>query len=364
MASSSTSQTHPPVRKLPDPPHANFEANFGPLSPAEGIKAETFPSGKSFAAVVDIKIGTFPPGTSFATAASKLRLQPRFRPVELPSHQYSSVDGKPSVQFTTVEFDVGAALFRHSLVAKFTMGRPSIEEIRNTFKANWPIKGRATVSDIWDARHLMIILDSEEDATSVLTSPLHKVDLDERTKACSTLKYARACVEIDVSNPIPDEVRIILSDGRIFWQKLELEGNLSYCSHCKIDGHILAACRKNRHTSKGIPEDHVNTIITTSAKETGPVGTSMQTKEAEKVWVEVRRKKGSKAANSKNKEPHTENKASPEAQTISAQVIQDEQEEGEMALVLVKVTRIILPRKGRKRPCWFTLNRGVAAKAA
>ncbi|KAL9679653.1 hypothetical protein QQ045_017519 [Rhodiola kirilowii] len=72
--------------------------------------------------------------------------------------------GKPSVHFTVAEFEAGEALFRFSLIAKFTVGRPSIAEIREVFKAHWAIKGRATVSDIWDGRHVMIILDSEEDA--------------------------------------------------------------------------------------------------------------------------------------------------------------------------------------------------------
>ncbi|KAL9691594.1 hypothetical protein QQ045_012018 [Rhodiola kirilowii] len=145
----------------------------------------------------------------------------------------------------------------------------------------------------------MIIIDSEEDARVALTSPLRKVrhamfrffrytpdynprkesstttkwvrlpgihpafvtknfvasivnsfgyflDLDERSKACATLKYARTCVELDVTRPIPDEVRIALSDGRVFWKRIEVEGNLSYCSHCKIHGHSLADCRKKK----------------------------------------------------------------------------------------------------------------------
>ncbi|KAL9678705.1 hypothetical protein QQ045_016554 [Rhodiola kirilowii] len=237
-------------------------------------------------------------------AAAKPSLTPRFRPVDLPARQYSTVEGKPSVHFTTAEFEAGVALFRHLLIAKFTMGRPSIEEIRRVFKEHWTMRGRATVTDIWDSRHLMIILDSEEDAKVALTSPLRKVGhasfrlfrytpdysprresttttkwvrlpglhpgfvtrnyvagivnsfgdflvLDERSKACSTLKYVRACVEIDVTKYIPEEVRITLSDGRVFWQKIEVEGNLSFYSHCKIHGHTLTECRKKKPAKNG-----------------------------------------------------------------------------------------------------------------
>ncbi|KAL9681564.1 hypothetical protein QQ045_013349 [Rhodiola kirilowii] len=170
------------------------------------------------------------------------------------------------------------------------------------FKENWRIKGRATISEIYDGRHLMTTLDSEDDAKIALTSPIRKVchsmfrlfrytpdyspcresttmtkwvrlsglhpafftrnyvvgivnvfgkflDLDVRTKACSSLKYARACVEVDVSKAISEEVSLILSDGRKFRQKIEVEGILSYCSYCKIHGHMLTECRKKRKVS-------------------------------------------------------------------------------------------------------------------
>ncbi|KAL9675964.1 hypothetical protein QQ045_004173 [Rhodiola kirilowii] len=138
-------------------------------------------------------------------------------------------------------------------------GRQTIEEIRKVFKANWHIKGRATVCEIWDPRHLMIILDSEEDAKVALTSPLRKVghamfrlfrytpDYNPKKESSTTTKwYVRACVEVDVTKPIPDEVRITLSDGRVFWQQIEVEGNLSYCGFCKVHGHTLIECRKRK----------------------------------------------------------------------------------------------------------------------
>lgn len=107
---------------------------------------------------------------------------------------------------------------------------------------------------VWDERHLMVILDSEDDVIAALTSPLRKVqhamfrlfrytpeynprhesmtttkwirlpvchplfhrtyiaaivnsfayflDPDERTKVCATLRYARACIECDVTQAI------------------------------------------------------------------------------------------------------------------------------------------------------------------
>ncbi|CAM8993760.1 unnamed protein product [Rhodiola kirilowii] len=140
---------------------------------------------------------------SFASTAAKPRLIPRFKPVELPARQYTTVNGRPSVSFTTAEFVAGASLFQFSLVAKFTVGRPTIEEIRQVFKENWQIQGRATISDIWDSRHLMIILDSEEDARVALTSPIRRVghamfrlfryspDYNPRKESTITTKWVR-----------------------------------------------------------------------------------------------------------------------------------------------------------------------------
>ncbi|KAL9687094.1 hypothetical protein QQ045_031490 [Rhodiola kirilowii] len=115
----------------------------------------------------------------------------------------------------------------------------------------------------------MIILNSEEDASIALTSPIRKVghamfrlfrytpdynprhesttttkwvrlpglhkdfftrnyvtgivnsfgdflDLDNYTNVCASLIYARACVEVDVAKPFPGGVTIVLSDGRNF----------------------------------------------------------------------------------------------------------------------------------------------------
>lgn len=50
------------------------------------------------------------------------------------------------------ELNAGADRFKFSLIAKFSNGRPSITKI----------SGRATICDIWDERHILIILDSEE----------------------------------------------------------------------------------------------------------------------------------------------------------------------------------------------------------
>ncbi|KAL9659102.1 hypothetical protein QQ045_028285 [Rhodiola kirilowii] len=321
----------PTADSMASPTHSSpsdlllFDAKVGPVWPglAPGSKEQQSPAVmvnakemSSYASAVKGNIQT----NSFASVVATPRLVPRFKPIDLPSRQYSTVDGKPSVHFTAAEFEAGVALFKHSLVAKFTMGRPTMEVIRQVFQENWPIKGRATVSDICDSRHLMIISYSEEDANAVLTSPLRKVghamfrlfryspdyspkkesstttkwvrlpgihpgfvtrnsvasivnsfgcflDLNERSKACATLRYVRTCVELDVCIPIPEEVRISLSDGRVFWQKIEVEGNMAYCSYYKVHGHDLSMCRK-KHVSKSVPKEQFNMPV---MKEHNPI---------------------------------------------------------------------------------------------
>ncbi|CAM8983250.1 unnamed protein product [Rhodiola kirilowii] len=236
---------------------------------------------------------------SQTTVASKAKLAPRFPDVKMSARQYGISEGKPIVSFSSAEVAAGAAFFKYSLVAKFSFGRPSISEIQGVLKKNWDFKGRCTLSEIWDDRHIMVILDSEADAITVLTSPIRKVglatfrlfryspdfdrrtepattskwvrlpglppplftrsyveaivnsfalflDVDERSNACVNLKYARACVEIDASKPALEEVIISLPDGRKLTQKVKIEGNLLYCPRCKIHGHPLSDCRRGK----------------------------------------------------------------------------------------------------------------------
>ncbi|KAL9667126.1 hypothetical protein QQ045_001475 [Rhodiola kirilowii] len=87
------------------------------------------------------------------------------------------------------------------------------------------------------------------------------------TNGLKRVQFARACVEVDVSVPIPDKVKLTLSDGRIFWQRIEVEGNQSYCSYCKLHGHIILADYKKR---KGPRAHEEKTVIgSTSSKPKG-----------------------------------------------------------------------------------------------
>lgn len=285
---------------------------------------------------------------SFAAVASSQRPRPRFQPIRLPPRQPGLKDGKPAVSFTSTEIQAGAKRFDFSLVAKFTIGKPSLSEIQRAFQSNWNLTGRATISEIWDSRHVLIILDSEEDVTAALSCPLRKInhsmfrlfrwnidynpkkesttttawvrlpglplplydrayisailssfsnflDVDDRTKACLSMKFARACIEIDVTQPIPDKIWINMGGEGGYWQDIEMETKLSYCSKCRVHGHELANCRKvaqsadkttlpkNKNKIDYGPDNLC--VVTTEQVPTGEGNSKKQ------EWIKVQKKK-------------------------------------------------------------------------
>lgn len=196
-------------------------------------------------------------------------LKPRFPSISLPARQVGAKNGLPAISFTSSEIGACEKLFEHSIVAKFMVGRPQLSEIHRTFASHWAVAGRASISEIWDSRHILIIFDSEEDVRVALSSPFKKVghaffrlfrwsadynpkreftvttvwvrlpnlplylyeksyievivstfgyfvSIDERTKACTSLRFARACVELAVTKPIPKSIWINLPDNRSF----------------------------------------------------------------------------------------------------------------------------------------------------
>lgn len=241
---------------------------------------------------------------------NEIRAISRLGAIELTARNYGRYEGEYSIPFSPEEIEAGGRSFQHTLIAKFTAGRPPIEEIRKTLQENWKIRGRATICDIWDSRHLLVILDSEEDAVAALTSQVrrikqtyfrlfrfsdeynpksevpvttkwirlpglppifwhnsyiaaiansfsHFLDTDMRTKTCASMRYARACVEVDVTRPLPTKVWIDLPNNKGFWQNIVFEGNMAFCSHCKIHGHELSVCRKRKPARMHESEQYV-----------------------------------------------------------------------------------------------------------
>ncbi|KAL9667547.1 hypothetical protein QQ045_001909 [Rhodiola kirilowii] len=165
-------------------------------------------------------------------------------------------------------------------------------------------QNNATIGNWLDGRHVLIILQCEEDVTRVLSSPWRKIDhslfrlfrwtpdfstrkentritawvrlpnlppelfnagyikqvvssfakfldLDERTKTYSVPSMARVCVEVDVTKEIPTEVWLQLTESRGVWQSVVVESKLAYCVKCRLHGHELSSCRKRRENRTG-----------------------------------------------------------------------------------------------------------------
>lgn len=240
---------------------------------------------------------------TFAALVAKPKTTARFSELVLPSRQYGVKEGVPSVNFTAAEYQAAAKRFDNTLIAKFQAGRPTLHEIRKFMMDNWLLTGRCTISSCWDDRHIIIILDNEDDVRTALTHPHRKVghtyfrlfrweagynpkkeipkttkwirlpglpielfdraiirsivsafadflDIDEKTKELSALSYARACVEFDVTQHIPCKIWINLPGERGFFQEVVVEGGLTYCQKCKMHGHDIGTCRKGQSLPK------------------------------------------------------------------------------------------------------------------
>ncbi|KAL9677047.1 hypothetical protein QQ045_005274 [Rhodiola kirilowii] len=96
-----------------------------------------------------------------------------------------------------------------------TGGRPHIEDIRKVFLSGWNLNNNCSIG-AWDARHILIVLDNEGDARK------------------------RACVEVDTTSKLPDEVWISTGKDEGFWQRIEFENKLLFCSMATL----LSNCRK------------------------------------------------------------------------------------------------------------------------
>ncbi|CAM8945380.1 unnamed protein product [Rhodiola kirilowii] len=163
---------------------------------------------------------------------------------------------------------------------------------------SWALSGRCSIGAL-DAKHILIVLDSEEDARKVLAHPMRKLGhslfrifrwsmdfntkseptattswvrlpslppalnnpryiesivssfgkflaVDKRTRSFTNPNYARVCMEIDSTKDMLEEVWIATGPNVGFWQTIIYESRLQYCLKCKLHGHDISNCRKNK----------------------------------------------------------------------------------------------------------------------
>ncbi|KAL9689687.1 hypothetical protein QQ045_010076 [Rhodiola kirilowii] len=238
-------------------------------------------------------------GKSFASvnkAQNKAQNECVFPAIQLAARQYGTKENKPSISFTASKIQVGLDHLKHALVAKFTGGRPPIQELRQSFLTTWKPSGHCSIGAL-DAKHILIGLETETDARNVLSHPMRKVGhslfrifrwahdfstkreptsttswvrllnlppgltnpgyieaivssfgtflaVDNRTRRLTNPNYARVCMELDTLKEHPDEVWISTGVDAGFWQKIVYENRLDYCVKCKLHGHSINICRK------------------------------------------------------------------------------------------------------------------------
>lgn len=70
--------------------------------------------------------------------------------------------------------------------------------------------------------------------------------VDEPIMAFTRPSYARVCMEVDISQLLPN--RIWVDTGLVdgiktgYWQKIVYELNITYCHHCSLQGHDISKC--------------------------------------------------------------------------------------------------------------------------
>uniref|UniRef100_A0A7N0TNJ5 DUF4283 domain-containing protein n=1 Tax=Kalanchoe fedtschenkoi TaxID=63787 RepID=A0A7N0TNJ5_KALFE len=77
---------------------------------------------------------------------------------------------------------------QHALVTKFSLGRPHVSIVEKEIRLAWRLNGPLMISDL-DGRHIMLILSSEKDITTVLTQGPRKVRTSLFCLFCWTLEF-------------------------------------------------------------------------------------------------------------------------------------------------------------------------------
>lgn len=179
---------------------------------------------------------------------------------------------------------------------KFSVGRPSIQDIKEHIIRLWNVKSSFIVG-LLDLIHVMIDLQSPEDMVRALSREGHMINAcmyrliqwsndfgfkkhnptvvvwmrlhylpldlfitsflqrignaagwflraDDRTLALTHPMYARICVEVDVSKELPSRIWLGSSKDEWYWKNLEYEGNIEYCATCGLIGRTRDICRR------------------------------------------------------------------------------------------------------------------------
>ncbi|KAJ6814503.1 uncharacterized protein M6B38_136875 [Iris pallida] len=295
-----SSRGSPPLRPLADLHAAAASSLVAPVPTNPGSSSKVAGSARSYLEVLG--------GSAMAPApqaAEELVLHPR-APV--------FAQGIPEVTFDEADVDALVVPFKLALIGKMLRFRPPMEVIRRAF-AGFRFKGPVSVGLI-DNRHILIrpslevdfmILRSKQlwfvakapmrifkwtsDFSMHIESPMAPVwvsfydlptflftkasvflivaglgsplKLDKATENLSRPSRARVLVEIDISKPLVEQIRINLPRERSFCQVVEYELFPAYYSSCLHLRHSSSNCKSILSKATGEdPSTDTNTVST------------------------------------------------------------------------------------------------------
>ncbi|XP_070024967.1 uncharacterized protein [Nicotiana sylvestris] len=105
---------------------------------------------------------------------------------------------------------------------------------------------------IWVNLHGLPIQCWAEENLGRIASLLGKpICTDRLTAGCERISYARILVEMDITQPLPDEIYIEILDGRIWMHSVEFEWKPKFGLEYNKFGHNTSECQKDVQQTKG-----------------------------------------------------------------------------------------------------------------
>ncbi|XP_060216443.1 uncharacterized protein LOC132643924 [Lycium barbarum] len=113
---------------------------------------------------------------------------------------------------------------------------------------------------------------------------------DRLTAECERLSYARVLIEMDITQPMPNEMVIEKPDGSTWEQAIEYEWQPKFCVDCNSFGHLAGECKvemvvpkkKNRRRRREYPTRQAKDVPPNKPTTPGP-STVMQNTSGEPV---------------------------------------------------------------------------------
>ncbi|KAL3642271.1 hypothetical protein CASFOL_013086 [Castilleja foliolosa] len=236
----------------------------------------------------------------------------RLKPINIPIRGSTMVENTPACIVSPMEIEMASKQFDCALIMKFSSGRPSLHDVKMHVKQNWNLNTDPVIS-LLDARHFLIIAANQSDMIKAQSQDSHKINasmfrlfrwqrdydfvrdstmipvwislpklpliymnpsflekignmlgnflrVDDKTLSLQNAMRARICVELDVSKEFHNQIWIGESKDIGFWQNVEYEGNVSFCSYCGLLGHVKGICRKIKVPPKGVSQSTTSNV--------------------------------------------------------------------------------------------------------